>query len=554
MGDSDIIKEFLVSVGFKIDEQTLNKFGGVMGQIGGKVLALAEVLVTTAAAVETFVTVVATKMEDLYWSSQRLGSSVGAIQDYALGIKNLGGTAEGARSSLENLARLIRTNPGFGALAHGLSGVSSNDPVKIMEGLGNRFKSMPYFIAARYAEMLGIDEQTLWAMVHAPRGGAGARTFTSMYAAAGLDPEKAALGMKNFMIQVRDLEAEFTVLAQILATYLEPVAKGLIEWTQEGAKWIAKEVGEIKPEEWKEWSNTLKELATNVKDLAGNLGGLAKTLGDLYGTLNKLAGGHSIFEDLNNLVKSTSLWVRALSLDLKSLNDAMKGDWGAAWADFKASSAAERAAFANDTGGGKPAPAGKVKPGRFGTDTSDAINAAGSSMWNRIIGWFQRQGWTGAQAAGIAANLQGENWNLNPMLSGDRGTAFGIGQWHADRQANFARFAGHSIQNSTRDEQLAFVQWELTHTEAAAGRILRAARTAAEAGAVVAKFYERPRNTARDSAHRAAVAQRMYAIHQKTDIHVNGSGPGATTVARDVAAQQTRVNGDLLRNLKGVVQ
>ena len=155
--DSEVIKEFLVSLGVKVDESTIGKFGGLLGDIGKKVFLFASTLTGAATAIEAFVVTMASKMEDLYWASQRLGSSVGAIQDYALGIQNLGGTAEGARASLENLAELIRTNPGYRGFISTLGVNPNQGAVGIMEGLRNSFKKMPYFIAAQYAAALGID-------------------------------------------------------------------------------------------------------------------------------------------------------------------------------------------------------------------------------------------------------------------------------------------------------------------------------------------------------------------------------------------------------------
>lgn len=556
--ESDVIKEFLVSVGVKVDNQTLAKFGGIIEMIGTRVLAVATALATAATAIEVFVTKVSEKMEDLYWSSQRLRSSVAAIKDYTLSIRNLGGTAEGASSSLENLAQLIRTNPGYAALIRNLGVNPNQGTVGIANALGEQFKKMPYFIAARYAAALGIDESTLWAMVHAPRGGAlggAAGPNSALYKAAGINADVAAKRMHEYMVQVRALENEYSGLAVILASALLPVAEKLLYWMRDIAQQIAKAVGSIKPEEWKEWSDTLKTLATNTGEFARNIGELFKTLYGLYSTLNKMVGSRSPLQDLNDLIKSTALWTRSLSLDLKALNDVMTGNWGAAWEDFKASSAAERAAFANDTGA-KPRP----KPGPSGPGVFDKIGKGasdiGGAVWKGVVDFFKTKGWTEAQAAGIAANLYGENAGLDPHLKGDGGAAIGIAQWHADRQRDFLKFAGHDLAHSTRDEQLAFVQWELTHTQKRAGDLLHAARTAAEAGAIVSRFYERPRAASRDAAHRAGLANRIVTMNQKTDIHLGSGagGIGAAGIGRDVANQQGRVNADLLRNLKGVVQ
>lgn len=126
----------------------------------------------------------------------------------------------------------------------------------------------------------------------------------------------------------------------------------------------------------------------------------------------------------------------------------------------------------------------------------------------RAIAFFVSQGWTPAQAAGIAANLQAES-NFRPDAVGDGGQAYGIAQWHPPRQGDFARAFGKSIQGSTLDEQLAFVQWELTNTERRAGDALRGCITAAEAGSCVSVMYERPADAEGEARKRAALAAKL---------------------------------------------
>ena len=153
-------------------------------------------------------------------------------------------------------------------------------------------------------------------------------------------------------------------------------------------------------------------------------------------------------------------------------------------------------ASAASTGGvaatGGPASAGAVSPG----DQAGAVR------------YFESQGWSRDQAAGIVANLVKES-NLSPTAVGDGGRAYGIAQWHPDRQANFERFTGHSIQNSTVGEQLAFVNHELRTTEAGAGNRLRGADTAAEAGAIVSRYYERPADADGAASARAQLATQI---------------------------------------------
>lgn len=109
------------------------------------------------------------------------------------------------------------------------------------------------------------------------------------------------------------------------------------------------------------------------------------------------------------------------------------------------------------------------------------------------LDYFVSQGWTDVQAAGIVGNLVGES-NLNPAAVGDSGLAYGIGQWHADRQADFASVFGRPIQGSSLDDQLAFVQWELQNKGYLGGSSLKNAYNVSDATSIFMNKYERPAN------------------------------------------------------------
>lgn len=141
----------------------------------------------------------------------------------------------------------------------------------------------------------------------------------------------------------------------------------------------------------------------------------------------------------------------------------------------------------------------------LGTPSAPAPNA---NRTREAMDYFVSHGWTRQQAAGIVANLQTES-GLRPDARGDGGLAYGIGQWHPDRQAAFEKFTGHSIQGSTYEEQLRFVQHELTHSESSAGNRLRNATSANEAGGIVSCYYERPADREGEAARRGQAAERI---------------------------------------------
>src|SRR3990170_1305594 len=111
---------------------------------------------------------------------------------------------------------------------------------------------------------------------------------------------------------------------------------------------------------------------------------------------------------------------------------------------------------------------------------------------DQAMAFFMGQGWTRAQAAGIVGNLWAESRVKHDQAQHGGGPGYGLAQWEGPRQASFAQWAGHDIRNSTFQEQLEFIQWELNNTESAAGNALRGANTADEAARIVMTRYERP--------------------------------------------------------------
>jgi hypothetical protein len=142
------------------------------------------------------------------------------------------------------------------------------------------------------------------------------------------------------------------------------------------------------------------------------------------------------------------------------------------------------------------------------------------------MNYFVSRGWTREQAAGIAASIEVES-NWRPHVTGDSGQAYGLGQWHPDRQANFRRRFGHDIRNSTFEEQLAFFDWELRNTEHKAGEKLHQARTAGEAGGVVSQYFERPRDIEGNRRARARRAEQILAGTPAGEPPPTAAQPGA---------------------------
>ena len=140
----------------------------------------------------------------------------------------------------------------------------------------------------------------------------------------------------------------------------------------------------------------------------------------------------------------------------------------------------------------EPTPVNKIM--YAGADSKGGAGATTSAM--TAVKFFISKGWTPEQAAGIVGNLQAEaTANLRTDLTGDGGKAYGVAQWHPDRQKKFAEVMKRDITRSSLEDQLAFVDWELKNSQNVApwyaGDKLKAAKTAEEAAWIVDQFYER---------------------------------------------------------------
>ena len=112
---------------------------------------------------------------------------------------------------------------------------------------------------------------------------------------------------------------------------------------------------------------------------------------------------------------------------------------------------------------------------------------------------------------------------------------------------------GKSVQQASFEEQLAFIQYELTKgKEKSAGNKLKKATTAAQAGAIVSEFYERPGAVEAEKKERGQIAQGIYnntavqsvqSVQQKTKttnsvLGVNVGGLANNFVAGNTPAYQ----------------
>ncbi|MBM2976274.1 lytic transglycosylase catalytic [Escherichia coli] len=207
--NAETIKDFLVSLGFSVDDAGAKKFGSVLAGTTANVIKMGLAVEGAALSVVAFTAKIASGLDNLYWASQRTGATVQGIQSIGYAVSQVGGSVDAARTSLESLSRFVRNNPGaegflnrLGVQTRDASG-NMRDMAAIFTGVGQKLSSMPYYRANQYAQMLGIDENTLMAM----RRGVGdfSGQYSAMAKAIGFNADQAALSSNRFMTSLKSL-------------------------------------------------------------------------------------------------------------------------------------------------------------------------------------------------------------------------------------------------------------------------------------------------------------------------------------------------------------
>ena len=162
--------------------------------------------------------------------------------------------------------------------------------------------------------------------------------------------------------------------------------------------------------------------------------------------------------------------------------------------------------------------------------------------------YFRSKGWTESQTAGLLGYVAEESsWNTGSV--NPKSGASGLGQWLGARKERFKQAYGVYPDQAPLVEQLDFMQWELTHTEAGAADQLRHTYSPQQAADAVLRYFGRPSKGEYDSRHGVAenAAYRYYSQKaptskptppSKVDITVHNNTGGSAVVSGSQAGGQ----------------
>ena len=488
--------------------------------------------------------------------AQNLGQGINVISAWSNSAELAGGSAEGLQSTMDLLSKsqteLQLTGqssliPYFSALGLSLADTQGKArPVNdILLDLSDRFSKMNRTTANNLGRMMGIDQGTLQLLLKGRSEVELMIRRQKEYGAVTKQQAEEASRLKRAIVESRQ---SFEAFGRELLSAATPALERMFAVFEDFGAWVR---------ENKEFVQTfLTIIAVGLAGVAAatipiNLTivavtALAAAIALLYQDyLTWKRGGESFidwskWEPGFKAAGAGIRWLKDLLSDLVyraiAGADILAAVWNRDWKRAKFAAGEFINGNGKKYGSKEPeAPPVASKPKRpQATTTSGTVNSVSNNpadstkQEQAALAYFQAQGWSREQAAGLAANIKRES-AFKADAVGDNGKAYGIGQWHPDRQAEFQKRFGKPIQGSTLEEQMAFMHYELTQgNERKAGAILRGTTGAAEAAAAISTHYERPADKVGEASKRGQLA-----------ISLLGGVPGASQAATGAGAAQT---------------
>lgn len=252
-GNSQVLREYLVALGFKVDASGAKKVDTVMSGMDKRAGELGTSILKVGTAVTAMVTGFAYQMEKMYYSSLKTNSSVGSLRALQYGAQQIGISGQEMQSALEGMSSALRANPGLHGLLSYL-GIDSRgkQDAKIFSELLDKLESMPFFLAQRFGSQFGLDPNALYLMLKQNKELKKAQEEQQAVASAvGVDLEKAAKDGQEYANALRGVTERVYLLTAALGSALLPtfkevsteVNRAIDGWTKDFSK--AKNAGDV---------------------------------------------------------------------------------------------------------------------------------------------------------------------------------------------------------------------------------------------------------------------------------------------------------------------
>lgn len=283
-----ILKAYLVSIGYKIDEASYRKFKDNQEETTKRAKEFREQLIKSAeigaaalTALGASVIGVSSNLEKLFFASQRTGTSAKNLKAFSSAAEQVGVSTEDALNSVDSLARSIRLNPGMLGLLKSLNVQPNTDKVQLLLDLVDRLRRLPFYQAAQVGQLFGISPDTLL-MLEKNRDELA--KYYAQYKKLNEGTDKQAEASHKFQQNLRELTNRLERLGVLIGTQFLPFAEKMVTVLEKIVDFL------IKADKATDgWSSKLLGLGTALGGTVSSLAVLRSVLG-LLGISGAAAG------------------------------------------------------------------------------------------------------------------------------------------------------------------------------------------------------------------------------------------------------------------------
>lgn len=530
-----VLEQFLIGLGLQVDKKSFDNGAAAFDGLSKSALQLGGVLATKL-GIQKVVGDFTNAGVALDNFNKLNGSSVENVQRLGYALKQQGGNAADAFSMIKNIQNLMASpltrNTGWmgEAARFGLDPRAITDAKSTKDAILNvadAFEHMNQVQQVQAGKALGWDD----AQIRLAQSGRA--EIEKMFAQAdkyNLLNEKQTKDAQRLSGAMVELNKTFESVGNVIAGELTPAVAEMVE-------------------NFNQFYQDNKELIdSGLKEF---FGGVAENIELVTGALIVLGGtsalkGIAALASVAGLGSSGAAAIAAREAAKKAAQEAARAaiERGVIMPTAAVSTTAVATAglaallYSSSLNKGED----EIVRKRKEAGDRDADKLAGMAVQH-----FMKSGWTRQQAIGIVANLDQES-SLDPTAIGDGGKAVGVAQWHPDRQAEFKKWKGKDIRQSTLEDQLDFVNYELSQgKERSAGDKLRGTSSASEAASIVSKYYERPADREGEATRRGAKAEQM-AAQDNRQFHFHGADE--TMVKRVIRAEVGEMASQAMSDMK----
>lgn len=496
-----VLEQFLIGLGLKVDEKSFDKGQSAFDGLSKSALQLGAVLATKLGVQKVVgdFTKAGVALDNF---NKLNGSSVENVQRLGYALQQQGGQADDAFGAISKVQELMASgitgNVGwmgdaarFGLDPRVITGAESTKDAIL--NVADAFENLNQVQQVNAGRALGWDD----AMIRLVQSGREEIEKTFEQADKyNLLTEKQAKDANRLSAATTDLDRVFSSMGNVIAGELTPAVAEMIE-------------------NFNEFYENNKELIdSGLKEF---FGGVAENIELVTGALI-LLGGSSALKGIAAL-KS----IIGLKPKIPPAAPIAPAAGAAGTSALAVAGAGLAALFYSSSLNKGEDDIVRARKAREAEQYGARSTAEPDPLADLAVDHFIKKGWTREQATGIVANLDQES-RLDTGAIGDGGKAYGVAQWHPDRQEDFKQWAGKDIRQSTLEEQLNFVNYELSQgKERRAGDRLRETSSAGDAASVVSRYYERPKDREGEALRRSEKAEGMIKSQDNRQFHFYGA-------------------------------